>query len=277
MRAAIYARYSTDLQSEHSIADQARLCREHAERLGAVVVEEYSDAAISGSHAHNRPGLQNLLAAAATGAFELVIAEALDRLSRDQEDIAGIHKRLAHRGVEITTIAEGHVNELHIGLKGTMNALYSKDLAAKVRRGQRGNVEQGRSPGGLAYGYDVVRDELDARGEFVRGKRRPNPDQADIVRRIFTEYISGASGRQIAAGLNADKVPGPTGGTWAASTINGNKSRRNGILWNEVYIGYLVYNRTTMVKDPDTGRRTHKLKPVCGLGDQGRTASKNHR
>ncbi|SVE16750.1 uncharacterized protein METZ01_LOCUS469604, partial [marine metagenome] len=95
MRAVIYARYSSDLQSETSIDDQVRLCRERAERDGMAVTEVYSDYAISGGTLNNRPGMLALMDAAKQGEFDVVIAEALDRISRDQEDIAAIYKRLS--------------------------------------------------------------------------------------------------------------------------------------------------------------------------------------
>ena len=264
MRYAIYARYSSDMQSERSIEDQIRVCREFAERSAspdaARLIETYTDYAISGAHTAGRPALLKLLADAAARRFDTVVAEGLDRISRDQEDIAGLYKRLTFAGIGILTVSEGRVDELHIGLKGTMNALFLKDLAIKVRRGQRGRVEAGFSAGGRAFGYDVVR-ELDAKGELVRGKRRINESQAEIVRRIFEEYVAGRSARTIAAGLNADGIPGPTGGEWSASTINGNRARRNGFLYQEAYAGYLVYNRIRMVRDPGTGKRVSRPNP----------------
>lgn len=99
-------------------------------------------------HLSNRPGLLALLEQARSGAFDLVLAEGLDRLSRDQADIATLYKTLSFHGVRLTTLAEGAISELHIGLKGTMNALFLKDLAQKTRRGQRGRVEAGKIPGG---------------------------------------------------------------------------------------------------------------------------------
>jgi site-specific DNA recombinase len=59
--------------------------------------------------------------------------------------------------VDIVTLAEGDITHLHVGLKGTMNALFLKDLADKTRRGLRGRVELGKSGGGLCYGYKVTR------------------------------------------------------------------------------------------------------------------------
>jgi site-specific DNA recombinase len=162
-RAVIYARYSTDQQRDASIEDQVRLCRERAAREGWEVAEVFADAGLSGASLM-RPGIQQLMKDGLAGKFNVVLAEALDRLSRDQEDIAGVYKRLRFAGVSIITLSEGEIGDLHIGLKGTMNALFLKDLADKTRRGLRGRVEAGKSGGGNSYGYDVVK-------RFVRARR----------------------------------------------------------------------------------------------------------
>jgi len=73
------------------------------------------------------------------------LAEALDRISRDQADVATLFKHLRFAGVPIITLSEGEISELHVGLKGTMNALFLKNLAAKTHRGLRGRVEDGKS------------------------------------------------------------------------------------------------------------------------------------
>ncbi len=260
MRAAIYARYSSDLQSETSIDDQVRLCRESAERDGMIIGEVYSDYAISGGTLSNRPGMVALMEAAKRGAFDVVVAEALDRISRDQEDIAGIYKRLSHAEIKIVTLSEGEINELHVGLKGTMNALFLKDLAIKTKRGQRGRVEAGKIPGGNSYGYNIVR-KLKDDGSVTTGEREINPEQAMIVKRIFEEYAKGQPPRTIAGRLNTEGIPGPRGGLWNASTINGSRQRRNGILNNELYLGRITYNRQRFIKDPETGKRVSRVNP----------------
>lgn len=89
MRAVLYARYSTENQREASITDQLRLCRLHAERHSWKIVEEYSDHALSGASLL-RPGIQALMADAGRRRFDIILTESLDRLSRDQEDIAGL-------------------------------------------------------------------------------------------------------------------------------------------------------------------------------------------
>ncbi|ABL70064.1 recombinase family protein [Paracoccus denitrificans] len=260
MRVAIYARYSSDQQRDASIADQFRMCRLRAEKEGWQVVEEYSDHAISGSSMIQRPGLQALIMDSARGRFDMVLAEALDRVSRDQEDIAGIYKRMRYADVKMFTLSEGEISELHVGLKGTMNALFIKDLADKTRRGLRGRVEDGKSGGGNSYGYNVVK-KFDASGEPIRGDRMINAVQAAVIRRIFADYDSGLSSRTIAMALNREGVPGPMGREWGPSTIHGNRERGTGILHNELYVGRLVWNRLRYVKDPDTGRRVSRLNP----------------
>src|SRR5712691_10965296 len=136
MKVAIYARYSSENQRDASIADQFRVCREFAQRQGWHIEREYSDHAISGATLM-RPGFQAFMAAALRKEFDIVLAEALDRFSRDQEDTAGLFKRLTFAGVNIVTLAEGDITHLHIGLKGTMNALFLKELAEKTRRGMQ--------------------------------------------------------------------------------------------------------------------------------------------
>jgi site-specific DNA recombinase len=155
--------------------------------------------------------MQALLNAAKGKRFDCVVTEALDRISRDQEDVAAIFKRLRHADVKLVTLAEGEITELHVGLKGTMNALFLKDLAQKTRRGQRGRVEIGKVPGGNSYGYRIVRKILE-NGSVSTGEREIDPVEAEIVRRIFRDYAEGMALRQIATRLNCEAIPSPRGG-----------------------------------------------------------------
>jgi site-specific DNA recombinase len=255
-RVAIYARYSSENQREASIDDQIRLCREVITREGWSVAAVFHDAAISGSTGF-RPGYQAMVEAAGKKQFDVVVAEALDRLSRDQADVATLFKRLKFAGIRIVTLAEREITELHVGLKGTMNALFLQDLAQKTHRGQRGRIEAGKSAGGRCYGYDVVR-RMDERGEPIWGGRAIDPSEAAIVTRIFSMFAAGASPIAIAKALNAEGIPGPRGDAWRDTTIRGHAGRGTGILRNELYIGRLVWNRMGFVRNPETGRRVSR-------------------
>ena len=258
MKVAIYARYSSDNQRDASIADQMRVCRAFAERQGWTIAQEYSDHAVSGATLL-RAGFQALMRDALNRHFDVVLAESLDRFSRDQEDTAGLFKRLTFAGVNIVTLAEGDITHLHIGFKGTMNALFLKDLADKTRRGLRGRVEAGKSGGGLCYGYRVVRSLTGT--TITTGEREIEPIEAAVVERIFREFVGGASPKQIAKRLNQEGIKGPAGAQWNPSTIHGNAPRGSGILNNELYVGRLVWNRLRYIKTPDTGRRVSRLNP----------------
>lgn len=260
IRTALYARYSTDLQSPTSIEDQFLICREQAAREKWQVVGTYRDEAISGESVVLRSGVRSLLEDAQLGRFDVIMAEALDRLSRDLADVATLYKHLQFAGVKLVTLAEGEINELHIGLKGTMNSLFLKDLSKKTRRGIRGRVEKGKSGGGLCYGYDVVK-KLGADGEPLRGERAINEAEAEVVRRIFRAFSTGKSPRAIAIELNAEGIPGPFGKEWADTTIRGHRSRRTGIIHNELYVGQLVWNRQRYIKNPATGKRVARINP----------------
>ena len=130
----VYARYSSDNQRDASIEDQLRLCREFVRKQGWEISQEYTDRAVSGATLL-RAGFQGLMRDALDHRFSVVLAESLDRFSRDQEDTAALFKRLTFAGVRIVTVAEGDITFLHIGFKGTMNALFLKDLAEKTHRG----------------------------------------------------------------------------------------------------------------------------------------------
>ena len=98
----------------------------------------------------------------------------------------------------IVTLAEGDITHLHVGLKGTMNALFLKNLADKTRRGLRGRVELGKSGGGLCYGYKVTR-ALQHR-DMTTGDREIVTPEAEVVRRILRDYVAGVSPRRWRSG-----------------------------------------------------------------------------
>ena len=168
-------------------------------------MDRYDDAAISGSSAALRPGLQKLLRDAERRHFDVLICEAIDRLGRKLADVATMYDRLSFLGIKVHTTSVGPVTQMHIGIMGTMAQMMLSDLRDKTKRGQLGRARAGRIPGGLAYGYQVVPQAKDAKDG---GERRIVPAEAAIVVRIFRDYAAGRSARQIAHRLNEEGVPG---------------------------------------------------------------------
>jgi DNA invertase Pin-like site-specific DNA recombinase len=76
----------------------------------------------------------------------------------------------------------------------------------------RGRVEAGKSGGGNAYGYRVVRSLTDQ--GVATGEREIDSEQAAVVLRIFREYASGDSPKAIARRLNGEGIEGSSGGPW---------------------------------------------------------------
>jgi DNA invertase Pin-like site-specific DNA recombinase len=253
-RAAIYARYSTEHQSDKSIDDQVVLCRRHAEREGLRVAKVYSDRAQSSATLHGRRGIADLLDDARGGAFDAVIVESLDRISRDQADLATVYKRLAFQGIDIVTVNEGRANNLLVGLRGLIGGIDPRDTRDKVHRGMQGVVRDGRSAGGRAYGYRPVPGRPGAL-EIVE-------HEAEVIRRIHALYLDGHGPKAIAGTLNRGGRTPPRGTKWNASTINGSPKSGYGLLSNPLYDERQVWNRVGMARDPDTGRRISRDKPL---------------
>ena len=253
MRVSIYARYSSDLQRAASIEDQVLVCTERVVREKWTLAATYTDRGISGA-SHLRPGYQKLLEGARKGEFDIVLAEALDRISRDQEHVASFFKLIDFAGIRIVTLTEGEISELPCRAQ-------RHDERPLPQGPRRQNApwaarphRTGRSGGGLCYGYTIVEN-----GE--RGGREIVPAEAAVVRRILRLAAGKSPRRMSPAELNREGTPGPGGRPWGDTTIRGHALRGTGVLRNELYVGRLVWNRLRYTKDPSTGRRVSRINP----------------
>jgi DNA invertase Pin-like site-specific DNA recombinase len=265
-RIAIYARYSSNLQNPSSVSDQISLCKRLiTQQFQAEPIAIFSDEAMTGENMH-RPGVTALMAAIADQEIDLVVAEGLDRISRGLADIARFHQTAKYYKVRIYTAHEGEVGDLHIGFKGTMNALFLNDLRDKVRRGHRAAAEAGRGISCVAYGYRAVKGVTDERGRYINGLREIDETEAAVVLRIYEAVADGIPVGRICKELNDEGIPSPSGVTWRVHSISGEGTRGKGILHNELYHGWLIYNRTRKVVDPATGRRRYLQNPKSEWG-----------
>ena len=157
MRCAIYARYSSDLQREASIEDQVRKCREHADRQGWAILDEYVrfDEAVSAASIAGRDALQNLIdeAKKTPRPFDRLLVDDTSRLARNIEDALRVTEILKFYGVYVTSVSQGIDSQHKTGrqlltLHGMMDEQFLVGLADKVHRGQEGRVLKGLVAGG---------------------------------------------------------------------------------------------------------------------------------
>jgi site-specific DNA recombinase len=252
IRAAIYARFSSDRQKDRSIDDQIALCRDLCAREGMAVISTFEDRAISGSAAANRPGFQALMQAAESRLFDVIVAEDMDRIFRDQADYHNARKGLDFLGITLHTAA-GKIGTIDGALRALMSEQFIENLRVHTRRGLEGVLRDGRHAGGRAYGYRAVKERP--------GELEIVEDEAEIVRQIFADYIANKAPRQIAHDLNKRGVRAPRGRLWNGSTINGHVARGGGMILNDLYAGRIVWNKVRMVKDPTTGKRLSRPNP----------------
>jgi site-specific DNA recombinase len=271
MKAAFYARYSTDMQREASIDDQYRNCQTQADKENWEVVARYDDKAMSGTDA-DRPGLNTMMAAAMAGEFDVLIVDDLSRLSRDDIAMKTALRRLKFRDVRVIAVSDGFdtdskSHKVQAFARSFINEVYLDDLREKTHRGMTGRAQQGNNTGGRSYGYrhvpieDPKRFDEYGRPVIIAVTREIDPEQAKWVENIFQWYAHGHPPRWIAAELNRLGIPSPRGGTWAGSAIHGDMSKGTGLLNNELYIGNYVWNRSRWVRNPDTGKKTRIARP----------------
>jgi DNA invertase Pin-like site-specific DNA recombinase len=266
---AIYARYSTDRQDARSIEDQVRRCRALAAGQGYRVAGEYADAAISGSHM-DRARLQRLLADARRCSFHAVIVDDLSRLSRDLGDTWRIvFEDLGSVGIKVIDASTGLASDsdgarLTFGAMALVNDTFLQLVKKETHRGLEGRAIQGFATGGKCYGYSSVQEENPPDPEHPRRISVIDQREAEVVLRIFQDFVAGRSCQRIAHALNGEGTPAPHDGGkgnkqgrgWGHTTIRA-------MLLNERYIGRWTWNRHKWVRVPGKGSRRALPRPAA--------------
>lgn len=228
MNAVIYARYSSDNQSEESIQAQLRACYEYAERNQIKIIHEYIDRAQS-ARSDKRVSFQQMISDSKKHDFEAVIVHKLDRFSRDRYDHAVYRKKLRDNGVKLISVLENLDDSpesvvLESVLEG-FSEYYSKNLARETRKGLKETALKAKFTGGCPpLGYD-----LDADHNYVI-----NEIEAQAVRDIFQAVLDGTGYTALMQDLNRrglkTKFCRPFG-----------KTSFHDILKNKKYIGTYIY------------------------------------
>lgn len=232
LRAAAYARYSTDKQTDNSIAYQFNKINEYCQQKQIQIVSYYSDEGQSGTNM-DRTGFLDMLAAATRGEFDAVVIYDISRGSRDVGDWFAFRKQMAQLGVQVISATQdlGDVTNpndfllelITVGL-GEHQVLDTrqKSIAGTAERAKKGIFCGGVPP----LGYDIKN------GQYVI-----NENEATSVRLIFEAYADGASYNQI-VDLVKDH-PGKFGRPIGKNSLCD-------ILQNERYIGVFTWNKKIM-------------------------------
>lgn len=229
MRAALYARYSSDNQREESIFAQIRAGREYCKRKKYTIVREYKDEAFT-ARTDNRPDFQKMMRDAKTGLFDVIIFHKIDRNARDEYDYYRYKSQLKKLGISIEYVTqniddspEGSMMEsMLVG----MAAYYSRNLSVEVKKGMRENAYQAKHNGGTPpLGYEVK-----------DGKYIINESEAAIVRFIFEKRASGSGYINIINELNLKGFKTKRGSQFGKNSLHD-------LLKNKKYIGVYSFGR----------------------------------
>ena len=224
MKAVIYARYSSDNQTENSIDGQLRECKEYAERHNMTIIDSYIDRALS-AKTDNRPEFQKMIRDSSKKQFDVVLVWKLDRFARNRADSATYRGVLKRNGVNVVSIKENISDSpegiiLEALLEG-MAEYYSAELSVKVKRGHKENALKCKANNNPPFGFKLTPDryfEID-------------PLTAPIVLEIFTMYADGMKVKEINEVLNER-------GIFTNSKYKyTNKSSMHTLLKNRKYIG----------------------------------------
>lgn len=211
-RAVIYARYSSERQTEQSIEGQLRVCNQFARDNDIVVVENYIDRATTGTN-DSREAFQQMLKDSAARSWEYVIVYKGDRFARNRIESAINKKALRDNGVKVLSASENIPDTpegiiLESLLEG-MAEYYSAELSQKVKRGLNESRQKKQFTGGFVmYGYDIVDKK------YVVNER-----EAPIVVQIFEDYASGKSAKDIIHDLNARGLTNKQGKPFTLNTV----------------------------------------------------------
>lgn len=238
--AVLYAAKSTE-DKHGSIPDQLAKNRDLANREHWAIHGEFTDEGFSAYSGNRGPGLEEAKTMAISLAEQhgscLLVALHSDRVARGAGDAPGaadhlveVVAHLRRHGISLRTVEDDFFADDRIGLlmaavQGQRNSEDSRRKSESVASGLRRRAkERGMFTGPLPYGYEWKRDEK-GNGFLVIV-----PAEAEIVHRIFTEYVGGRSMTAIAQGLHRDHVKTKKGATWRQAQISG-------IVRNPIYIG----------------------------------------
>ena len=230
LRVAAYARVSSS--SEDQLNSYRVQNQYYSELISGnpdwEMVDIYADEGITGTKMDSRPEFIRMLADCEAGMIDIILSKSLSRFARNTVDTLNVVRRLKELGIEVRFEKENiwtfdSKGELLITIMSSLAQEESRSISENCTWGQRKRMADGKVsvPFSRFLGYD--------RGE--NGELVVNPEQTEIVKRIYTEFLQGATPPTIAAGLTADSIRSPGGkDRWNPKAVQS-------ILQNEKYKG----------------------------------------
>ncbi|MCR4436139.1 MAG: recombinase family protein [Clostridiales bacterium] len=247
IKAAAYARYSSDNQTDASIDAQLRAIEEYAAKNNILIVKTYIDRAKTAT-TDNRPEFQQMVNDCKYDLFSAVIVHKLDRFSRDRYDSAFYKRQLKKKGIRLISVLKNLDDSpesviMESVLEG-MAEYYSRNLAREVMKGMKEKALLCRHTGGQPpLGYDV---DPETKKYII------NEYEAEIVKAIFKMYLDGFGYPAMVEQLNSKGYKTKLGQAFGKNSIHD-------ILANEKYFGVYIYNKSAS-KNEDGKRNSHKTK-----------------
>lgn len=237
LRVAPYCRVSTD--KEEQLSSYEAQIEYYTEKIDAnpdwTMVRLYADEGITGTSAKKRKDFLQMIRDCERGKIDLVITKSVSRFCRNTLDGLNYVRRLKRHGVGVYFEKENvntlfMDNEMILTFMMSQAQAESESLSGNVRWGHRKNFKDGKV-------YYHCKTFLGYRWG-ADGQPEIDPEQAAIVRRIFSRFLLGHSVRQITTDLMADGIKTATGKTvWHDSVVQK-------MLCNEKYIGDALLQKT---------------------------------
>ena len=252
IRCVVYSRVSTDAQERDgtSLDSQERACVDLAAQRGWAVERSIRDAA-SGFYL-DREGIEELRGLLRRGEVDVVVAYAVDRLSRNQNHIGVLFDEVEQAGARLEFATERFedtaVGRFILAARAFIAEVEREKIAERTMRGKAERARSGRLPQATGRGIFGYRYEPET------GTRSIDREQSRVVLRVFEDFIGGWSCNRIANDLNDEGVTAFNGGRWHPLTV-----RR--ILLNETYTGRTIYRRTKVqrVRDVAHGKWVRRV------------------
>ena len=237
LRVAAYCRVSTD--DEEQLTSYEAQQNYYTDKIMTnrewTMAGIFADEGITGTSARKRPEFLKMIRLCKQKKIDIVLTKSISRFARNTVDCLNYIRALRELGIAVIFEKE-NINtleadsEILITMLGAFAQAESESISANVRWGKRQAMREGKTiiQYNRLYAYEKGED----------GKPKIIQEQADVVRSIYDQYLSGASLRMIKDRLEAEQIPNVTGGSqWTITAIRS-------ILTNEKYCGDVLLQKT---------------------------------